>query len=181
MNWVVFFFNNSSTPLVFFLTFWFFLIERGLNFLLIFVLESKSDNLTLFNGRKLTGTNIRHMIKKTLTLYFTRQDIYFDHCSVCSSMYDIRLWKKHDPFLKLYWVDSDSRDKIFWNERFLFYWFFLKASPYNWLNIILSTNILLRKYILNINKTTKHLIVYTTMTSKVYAYLNKRLTPIILR
>ena len=30
-------------------------------------------------------------------------------------------------------------------------------------------------------QTTKHLIVSTTMTSKVYAYLNKRLTPIILR
>jgi ankyrin repeat protein len=29
--------------------------------------------------------------------------------------------------------------------------------------------------------TTKHLIVSTTMTSKVYAYLNKRLPPIILR
>ena len=49
------------------------------------------------------------------------------------------------------------------------------------MNITLSTNILLCKYILNINKTTKHLIVYTTMTSKVYAYLNNRLTPIILR
>jgi hypothetical protein len=36
-------------------------------------------------------------------------------------------------------------------------------------------------YIKYKTKTTKHLIVYTTMTSKVYAYLNKRLTPIILR
>jgi hypothetical protein len=41
--------------------------------------------------------------------------------------------------------------------------------------------IVMQIYIKYKTKTTKHLIVYTTMTSKVYAYLNKRLTPIILR
>jgi hypothetical protein len=43
---------------------------------MIFVLESKSDNLTLFNGRKLTGTDIRHMIKKNIVRYIVQDRTY---------------------------------------------------------------------------------------------------------